>query len=130
MPASAGQTILVAEDEDGLRQAVSRMLTSAGYHVLTAPNGREALAVAEQYDGVIHALLTDVAMPAMNGGELAETLQRTRPGTPVLYMSGFAALIMTELGMLDPGVTVLRKPFLKYELLAAVNATLQAGKPA
>jgi CheY-like chemotaxis protein len=67
-------------------------------------------------------------MPIMNGGELAEALQRIRPGIPVLYMSGYVALIMTELGMLDPGVTVLRKPFLRDELLAAMNATLGAGK--
>jgi PAS domain S-box-containing protein len=123
-PASAGQTILVADDEDGLRQAVTRILTGAGYHVLAAPSGPEALTIAEHHDGVIHALLTDVAMPAMNGRELAEALQRARPYTPVLYMSGYAAAIMTTQGMLDPGATVVSKPFTKAELLNALNAAL------
>ena len=127
--ASAGQTILVADDEDGLRQAVTRMLTGAGYHVLAAPNGQEALTIAAGHDGVIHALLTDVAMPAMNGRELAEALRRARPATPVLYMSGYAAAIMTAQGMLDPGVTVVSKPFTTAELLNALNATLTKRPP-
>jgi PAS domain S-box-containing protein len=128
-PASAGQTILVADDEDGLRQAVTRILTGAGYHVLAAPNGQEALAIAGHHDGVIHALLTDVAMPAMNGRELAEALQRARPATPVLYMSGYAAAIMTAQGMLDPGVTVVSKPFTEAGLLNALNAALIREPP-
>jgi two-component system cell cycle sensor histidine kinase/response regulator CckA len=128
-PASPGQTILVADDEDGLRQAVTRVLTGAGYHVLAAPNGQEALALAEHHDGVIHALLTDVAMPAMNGRELAEALRRTRPDTPVLYMSGHAAAIMTAQGILDPGVTVVSKPFTRAELLDALSATLTKEPP-
>ena len=126
-PASAGQTILVADDEDGLRQAVTHILTRAGYHVLAAPNGQEALTIAEHHDGVIHALLTDVAMPAMNGRELAEALHRVRPATPVLYMSGYAAAIMTAQGTLDPGVTVVSKPFTKAELLSALSAALVDG---
>jgi two-component system cell cycle sensor histidine kinase/response regulator CckA len=123
-PASAGQTILVAEDEDGLREVVTRILTGAGYHVLAAPNGQEALTLAGRHGDVIHALLTDVVMPAMNGRELAEALQRVRPDTPVLYMSGYAAPLMTEDGVLDPGVTVVGKPFNKAELLNALNAAL------
>ena len=126
-PPSDGQTILVADDEDGLRQVVTRILSGAGYHVLAAPNGQEALGAAERHDGVIHALLTDVVMPAMNGRELAGALQKSRPGTPVLYMSGYAAPIMTGAGMLDPGVTVVSKPFTKAQLLTALNATLNRG---
>jgi two-component system, cell cycle sensor histidine kinase and response regulator CckA len=129
VPPSAGQTILVADDEDGLRQAVTRILTGAGYHVLAAPNGQEALTIAEHHDGVIHALLTDVAMPVMNGRELAEALQRARPATPVLYMSGYAAAIMTAQGVLDPGVTVVSKPFTKAGLLSALNAALTKEPP-
>jgi two-component system, cell cycle sensor histidine kinase and response regulator CckA len=88
---TTGQTILVADDEDGLRTAAARMLTGAGYHVLTATNGREALDIAQRHHGPIHALLTDVVMPRMNGPELAQSLQHHRPATPVLYMSGYAA---------------------------------------
>jgi PAS domain S-box-containing protein len=126
-PASAGQTIIVAEDEDGLRQAVIRILSGAGYRVLAAPNGQEALAIAERHDGVIHALLTDVVMPAMNGRELVEAMQRARPGTPVLYMSGYAAAIMTDQGMLGPGITVVSKPFTKDGLLNALSAALSGA---
>jgi two-component system cell cycle sensor histidine kinase/response regulator CckA len=124
-PPAAGQTILVADDEDGMRQVVTRILTSAGYHVLAAPGGQEALSLAESHDGVIHALVTDVVMPSMNGRELARALQRLRPGTPVLYMSGYAAAIMTEEGTLDPGVMVVSKPFTQAVLLNALNAALQ-----
>jgi len=119
--ASAGQTILVAEDEDGVRDVVTRILTRAGYTVLAAPNGREALTIAEHHTDIIDALLTDVVMPVMNGRELAEAVHHLRPDIPVLYMSGYAAPLMTEQGLLGPGVTVLGKPFTKTELLAAVG---------
>jgi PAS domain S-box-containing protein len=126
---SAGQTILVAEDEDGVREVVVRILTSAGYQVLAAANGEEALAVAHGHHGAIHAVLTDVVMPRMNGAELAEALHDTRPAMPVLYMSGFAAPLMTEQGLLEPGVTVLGKPFTRTQLLDALRATFTAAEP-
>jgi len=127
--ACAGQTVLVADDEDGLRAIVARILTVAGYNVLVASNGHEALAVADSHPGVIDVLLTDVVMPAMNGGELAEALHATRAGLPVLYMSGYAAPLMTEQGLLEPGVTVLGKPFTKAELLAGLHTTLTGSRP-
>jgi two-component system, cell cycle sensor histidine kinase and response regulator CckA len=125
-PAAAGQTILLAEDEDGLRNLVTRLLTEAGYRVLAAANGQEALTLAEGHEGVIDAVLSDVAMPVCNGPQLAADLQRLRPGTPVLFMSGYAALIMTDQGQLDPDVTVVRKPFSRDQLLGALAATLSA----
>ena len=123
--AATGQTILLAEDEDGLRDAVTRQLTGAGYHVLAAPNGREALNIAERHDGVIDAVLTDVVMPVMNGPELADALRQIRPDVPVLFMSGYAGPLMTEQGLLDPDVTVLSKPFTKPELLTALHALVK-----
>ena len=127
--ASAGQTILVAEDEDGLRDVITRMLTGAGYHVLAASNGQEALAMAGRHDDVIHALLTDVVMPAMNGGDVARQLRQARPGACVLYMSGYAAPVMTEQGLLDPGVAIVNKPFTRDELLNTLEATLSRQPP-
>jgi two-component system cell cycle sensor histidine kinase/response regulator CckA len=123
-PVAAGQTILLAEDEDGLRNLVTRLLTGAGYRVLAAANGQEALTLAEGHEGVIDVLLSDVAMPVCNGPQLAADLQRARPGTPVLFMSGYAALIMTDQGQLDPDVIVVRKPFSRDQLLGALAATL------
>jgi len=127
--ASAGQTILVAEDEDGLRDVIPRMLTGAGYHVLAASNGQEALAMTGRHDDVIHALLTDVVMPAMNGGDVARELRQARPGACVLYMSGYAAPVMTEQGLLDPGVAIVNKPFTRDELLNTLEATLSRQPP-
>ncbi len=123
-PGPSGQTILVADDEDGLRHLVARILTGAGYHVLTAPSGQEALRIAQRHDGVIHALVTDVVMPAMNGRELADELRRSRPDVAVLYMSGYAAPLMTEQGLLDPGVSLISKPFSQSGLLSALQASL------
>lgn len=130
-PGPRGQTILVADDEDGVRHLVARMLTRAGYHVLTAPSGQEALRLAERHDGEIHALVTDVVMPVMNGQELADELRRSRPEVAVLYMSGYAAPLMTEQGLLDPGVSLLSKPFNQSGLLGALQASLaqQATEP-
>jgi PAS domain S-box-containing protein len=120
-----GRTVLVAEDEDGVRDAVVRLLVRAGYQVLPAANGRDALAIAEGHDGAIHGLLTDVVMPVMNGRELAEALRRIRPEVPVLFMSGYAAPLMTEQGLLEAGVTVLGKPFTKADLLAALDTLIR-----
>ena len=126
---STGRTVLVAEDENDLREVATRILTSAGYRVLAAADGEEALAVAEAYDGTIDVVLSDVVMPKMNGRELAKALQRCRPATPVLFMSGYAAPLMTDQGLLEPGVTVLGKPFTKAQLLDMLRATLVGTSP-
>jgi len=123
-PGPADRTILVAEDEAGLREVIVRVLRRAGFGVLPAADGREAQTVAEQYDGPIHALVTDVVMPTVNGRQLAAGLAVTRPDTPVLFMSGYAEPLMNEQGLIDADVTVLNKPFTHEELLAAVRATL------
>jgi CheY-like chemotaxis protein len=101
-----------------------RILAQAGYRVLAAHDGEAALALARSHDGPIHGLLTDVVMPRVNGPQLAEALRLIRPGTAVLFMSGYAGPLMTDEGILPPGVTVLSKPFTKTRLLDAVAATL------
>jgi two-component system cell cycle sensor histidine kinase/response regulator CckA len=122
--AGAGRTILLADDEDGVREVASRILTKAGYTVLAAANGQEALQIARTHPGPIDGVLSDVVMPHMNGPELAAALREVRPGTPVLYMSGFADPLMTDQGLLESGVTVIGKPFATADLLAAVGETL------
>jgi CheY-like chemotaxis protein len=94
--------------------------------VLSASDGEEALAVVDR-EGPVDALLTDVVMPRMNGPELVRALHQRYPRLPVLYMSGFAAPLMTAQGVPEPGAAVVSKPFTKAQLLEALRATL-AGR--
>ncbi len=124
------ETILMVEDEDDLRVITGRILTRAGYHVLTASGGEEAIRLAHTHPGPIHLLLTDVIMPKMTGNEVAARIQAIRPGTPVLYMSGYAEPVLTENGTLPDGVTIVEKPFTSQELLARVRAFVQPSAAA
>jgi two-component system cell cycle sensor histidine kinase/response regulator CckA len=121
---SNGETLLVAEDEDALRDVAGRILTGAGYRVLLADGGAQALELAARHDGEIDLLVSDVVMPGMLGKELAERLVVARPGTRVLYMSGYAQPILASQGTLDPGVALLEKPFTAGDLLTAVRRRL------
>ena len=123
-PAAGTQTILVAEDEDGIRDVVARRLSRTGYQVLTAADGSAALRVADQHHGPIHLLLSDVMMPGLRGDELAARLHEQRPEMKVLFMSGYAGALMSADGVLIPDVTVLPKPFTTPELLTAVQTML------
>ncbi|WP_158647292.1 ATP-binding protein [Actinoplanes sp. ATCC 53533] len=117
-------TALIVEDEDALREVTRRLLTRQGYTVITAANGAEAITAADSYQGTIDLLITDVIMPQMLGREAAEKIQRTRPDIRVLYMSGYAQPFLASQGRLDPGVTLLDKPFTERELLDKVDAVL------
>jgi two-component system cell cycle sensor histidine kinase/response regulator CckA len=119
-----GETLLVVEDEAALRDVAGRILSGAGYRVLAAECGPEALELAARHDGVIDLLVSDVVMPGMLGKDLADRLSGVRPETRVLYMSGYAQPVLHSQGTLEPGVALLEKPFTAYELLAAVRARL------
>jgi two-component system cell cycle sensor histidine kinase/response regulator CckA len=119
-----GETLLVAEDEDALRDVAGRILSGAGYRVLLAEGGAQALELAARHDGDIDLLVSDVVMPGMLGKELAERLVVARPGTRVLYMSGYAQPVLASQGTLDPGVALLEKPFTAGDLLTAVRRRL------
>jgi two-component system, cell cycle sensor histidine kinase and response regulator CckA len=125
-PATAGhgETLLVVEDEAALREVAGRILSGAGYAVLTAEGGAEALELAAAHDGTIDLLVSDVVMPGMLGKELAERLVAARPETRVLFMSGYAQPVLASQGTLDPGVVLLEKPFTAAGLLAAVRRRL------
>ncbi|MEV0562567.1 PAS domain S-box protein [Dactylosporangium sp. NPDC050588] len=123
-PAGQGQTVLVAEDEEALREVTTRILGRGGYTVLAASDGADALEVAAAHEGPIHLLLSDVVMPGMLGRVLAERLRRQRPETRVLFMSGYAQPVLTSNGILDPGVHLVEKPFTGADLLAAVAGQL------
>ncbi|GIE32861.1 hypothetical protein Ait01nite_059060 [Actinoplanes italicus] len=116
------ETILMVEDEDDLRVITGRILTRAGYHVLTASGGEHAIHLAQTHPDRIHLLLTDVIMPKMTGNEVAARVRALRPDIPVLYMSGYAEPVLTENGTLPEGVTIVEKPFTSQELLHRVRA--------
>jgi len=121
---SSGETLLVAEDEAALRDVAGRILSRAGYRVLVADSGPQALELAARHEGTIHLLLSDVVMPGMLGKELAERLTAARPETPVLFMSGYAQPVLASQGTLEPGVVLLEKPFTAADLLGAVRRRL------
>ncbi len=118
------ETILLVEDEDALRQVAGRILTRAGYRVLAANGGAQALHIAQTHPGPIDLLLTDVVMPKMLGNEVAARVRAVHPDLPVLYMSGYAQPVLTENGTLPGGITIVEKPFTSRELLDNVRAIL------
>jgi hypothetical protein len=120
---SSGETVLLVEDEDAVRAACRRILERAGFNVLEASNGPDAL--AEGALGSIDLLLTDVVMPGgLTGRQLAENLQLQRPGLKVLYMSGYNADAIATRGILEPGIVVVEKPFTTSDLLTKVREVL------
>jgi CheY-like chemotaxis protein len=119
-----GETLLVVEDEDALRDVAGRILSGAGYRVLAADGGGQALELAALHEGAIDLLVSDVVMPGMLGKELAERLTCVRPDTRVLYMSGYAQPVLASQGTLEPGVALLEKPFTAADLLSAVRKRL------
>ncbi|HXQ29671.1 MAG TPA: ATP-binding protein, partial [Gemmatimonadales bacterium] len=118
------ETILVAEDEPEVAAVTCRTLRRAGYRVLAAANGREALAVAAHYQGPIDLLLSDVIMPEMGGRDLSEQLRAARPDVRVLYMSGYTHNEIDGRGLVQKDAAFLHKPFEVRELTDAVRAAL------
>jgi CheY-like chemotaxis protein len=121
-----GETVLVVEDEDALREVTRRILARNGHTVLTASSGAEAIQMSEEHDGAIHLLLTDVVMPQMLGKEVAERVRAIRRDIPVLFMSGYAQPVLASQGTMDDGVTLLEKPFTEASLMAMVRKVLDA----
>ncbi len=125
-PTARGEeTILLVEDEQALREVTRRILTGAGYRVILAENGPEALAAADAHPDTIHLLLSDVIMPQMPGPTLARKLLERQPSLKVLLMSGFAQPILDAGGHLENGMTLIEKPFSGPSLLAKIAHILQ-----
>jgi PAS domain S-box-containing protein len=123
------ETILVVEDEAAVRDVTRRILAAAGYQVLTADCGAEALRVCRAHPGEIALLLSDVVMPRMSGQECAEQAARLRPGLRVLFMSGYAEEAIAQQGVLQPGTRLLGKPFSAAELTRQVREVLDGPIP-
>jgi two-component system, cell cycle sensor histidine kinase and response regulator CckA len=120
------ETILVAEDDAGLRLMTQEMLERLGYKVLIAESSQEAIRIASIHPGPIHLLLTDVMMRNSNGRELAEKLGYLRRQTRVLYMSGYPSETVVQHGVLGAGVSFLEKPFTLESLARKVREALDA----
>jgi CheY-like chemotaxis protein len=121
------ETILVAEDEEMLRELAREFLGPAGYTVLEASNGEEAIKVSERYTGPVHLLMTDAVMPRVSGRELSRRLQRQRPDIKVLFVSGYTDDAVFQNGLLEPGSAFLQKPFARETLLRKVRELLGRG---
>jgi CheY-like chemotaxis protein len=128
-PPQGSETILVVEDEHGIRSLVRGILQARGYTVLDAGRPLEALEISTQFDGPIHLLLTDVVMPQMSGREVAEKISAARPSTKVLYMSGYTDSAIAHHGVLSPGASFLQKPFTPQILAQKVREVLDMVPP-
>lgn len=118
------ETILVVEDEPAVRRLTERVLASAGYTVLTAAGGEEAMAALDAHEGIVHLLLTDVVMPHTNGQEVARMFTKKSPVTRVLFMSGYTEDAIVHNGVQAGQMRFLEKPFTMAELTQAVRAAL------
>ncbi|HZY04581.1 MAG TPA: ATP-binding protein [Anaeromyxobacteraceae bacterium] len=124
-----GQTVLVVEDSDPVRDLVSQVLARGGYSVLKARCGEEALQVAAQHPGTIHLLITDVVMPGMRGREVADRIAAARPETRILYVSGYTEDAIVHHGVLEAGIDFLGKPFTPQALERKVDEILARPPP-
>jgi two-component system cell cycle sensor histidine kinase/response regulator CckA len=118
-------TILLAEDEQDVREVAREFLESGGYTVIEAHDGAEALKLTEKHAGAIHLLVTDMVMPGMTGQELAGRLLQERAGLRILYMSGYSEHAAAESALGDTSRRLLTKPFSRWALLRAVHEILK-----
>jgi len=129
-PPRGDETILVVEDEEGVRALVMRVLQDLGYRLLQAPTGPRAIEVAREYGAAIDLLITDIVMPdGMNGIELAERLRGTRPSLKVIFTSGYLADVSRDDIPSRDTDAFLAKPFSLAELARLVRRTLDAREP-
>jgi CheY-like chemotaxis protein len=109
-PGMREQVILVVEDESSMRRFTVDALRDFGYSVIHAESGKDAIALLANHPR-IDLLVTDIVMPEMNGRQLADEIQRRRPGVKVLYMTGFTRDAVVHNGIVDNGVNLMTKPF-------------------
>jgi PAS domain S-box-containing protein len=125
--ATGKELILVAEDEEGVRKLTERILRNAGYRVVVAGSGAEAIRIWEAMGKQVELLLTDVVMPQMSGRELAQQLCAQKPGLKVLYMSGYTDDAIVHHGVLDVGARLIGKPFAAADLTRRIREILDGA---
>ncbi|MDR3678092.1 MAG: response regulator [Acidobacteriota bacterium] len=121
---SGTETILVVEDEEGVRSLVCQALEASGYKVLESEDAENALEMCANHDGPIHLLLTDVVMPQMSGPAVAEKVAALRPGIKVVYMSGYTDDAMLRHGVLSQDMPFIQKPFSPTALRKKIREVL------
>lgn len=122
---SAGKvTILIVEDDPGIRALSAKILRRCGYEVLVAGGADEARQISEHHEGIIHVLLSDVVMPGMNGPMVAEMLTRMRPGLKVVFMSGYSDDEIVRHGVKEHDAPFLQKPFTPERLVSKIVEVL------
>jgi two-component system cell cycle sensor histidine kinase/response regulator CckA len=121
-------TVLLIEDDDAVREFAREVLRARGWRVVEAAGPAQALAIASEGADAFDVVVTDVVMPAMSGGELADRLQQFRPGIPVLFVSGYADDDVIGRGQLRPGRQLLSKPFTGAELAYRVQELFAATR--
>jgi two-component system cell cycle sensor histidine kinase/response regulator CckA len=126
LPVMGTETILLVEDEPGVRDITHRILSNFGYTVLVADGGATALRLVAELAGTIHLMLTDVVMPEMNGRQLAASARERLPHLRVLFMSGYTDDAVVQNGILTAADAFVQKPFTPHALAAKVRAALDA----
>ncbi len=119
-----GEAILLVEDETVFLDLLKTILVKLGYRVLAAATPHEAIQIAENYQGEIQLMITDVIMPEMHGKDLAAIIQSLRPGLKLLFMSGYTANVIAHQGILEEGVNFIQKPFTMKDLSLKVGEIL------
>ncbi len=128
-PRGGNETLMVVEDDEVVRGLAARILAEAGYRVVEAPSGDEALRRAREGEDAIDLLLTDVIMPQMNGRDLARQMRALQPAIKVVFLSGYPDEAIAHHGVLRPGVSLVEKPFSARSLMSVVRAVLDGRAP-
>jgi CheY-like chemotaxis protein len=123
------ETLLLVEDEAGVREVTRRILTGLGYNVLVASSGPEAIELVMKYHGPLHLLVTDVVMPGMGGNDLARRLRELRTDLKVLFVSGYTDDSVLSQGVFHEKVNFLQKPHSPRVLAAKVRSILDQPAP-
>jgi two-component system cell cycle sensor histidine kinase/response regulator CckA len=122
----SAEKILVVEDEKAILEIVTNILSGAGYSVVAASRGEEALRLASEQPGRFDMVLTDIVMPGMSGGELVQQLLISHPDIRILYMSGYTKYTVVSHGVLESVSSFIWKPFSPDELLQKVREVLES----
>jgi hypothetical protein len=124
VPVKGDETVLLVEDEPHMREIAARALQAEGYRVYQASNGKEALAVLADHDGVIQLVVSDIAMPVVNGRTLRTQISDQRGDLPVLLISGYSRDDLRRRGLVDDDDQFLQKPFAPADLARKVREVL------